>query len=1234
MSPDQPPPPKSIEQPTSPSFSTGDGRVEILITPSSQPPQEDPHARRRGHLVAAFNVYCVWETADTHQFFDDAIPPTLEMLRPWRVTRRYSWACDLRRGLPYLGSGLSAELNDPAWAAIPMRPPGDKQQITDNIAPDAPAPPPLHTLTTFTLDLRRGMLPWPDWKSSPRGWDPQAIINTRWAPDQQRDRSPSVRPQRYRLWVTSVDACDQESPPVAVNTGDHEASRPDSVDFLPVRRTSLPPPPPDPQTKQVVRSQRAAPDGSPSTAGLHLLIQWLAPQAAVDPGEDIEGPPPITVSPDDMTPHVHLLRRPLRRRLTIDEPSGANGLAASRAKRMMTVTYHPAILPVILRLCGDEGYEPWTPDTPPEIKKIGNAFQALCTIGNAGRGYEYVAVVGMQITSEAAASFWAPDVAEKRTIRYLEKHSDDQWTPTDGVTREFPRFGGPVTSAPVPFANPELPRGIARAATPPDGSDFLRASPVPAVPGFSRDAILTRLLGQRTYIDDNGTAIDPVPWPAPFDGAGWLTEGQRAMVERALMRIDATWDKDFVRTSKTLAIARAVLTAEFTTPAATKVADSRQHLTVGFRGLRFLRWSYDPPTALPLRDDEADVEKFRISFVRVPVDLSAAIVYQTATVVAEKVSAAPLEYAFDLPTTAPNLGDPELLPEQFRGFLTHGKPVLVRIEVAENPELLSTASIAARNPQIDENAVVASVNSVRRLGLGKPRWSLTFADERITLGASATFPMRARLRFYLSQPIAEADRQRGMSAETYNIPVPVGGGRREVCAWWVEGVSAQGTEAGYAPNGSAGPRRAAWMQEFGETIEPLPPEDGVVRITSNIDGSTDTLDPANPLHALYLPHGIATTDDALFSPRLVVTWRKTDPSHRIVLERERVVTAVTTLRTLVGLTPWRALEQIHNADPTAALTREQVAVLEETWLAGHAVEPETPIEPNAFAHIEPRAANPITGDLGLGMYLPHAGAKEPRPGFVDYWKLNRAADVGSLPMDTSAAYRYRLSSYLDIAADAPNDGGQLGAGRYLRSRPTPWTELIVPQTPPIVVVIGSMTATPAPVERDTPTIQFKCTAGNAGAADGKTRWFYRVILKRQCSSCIASDPTIAAQPGWVPVGSPLDLARGEATASVIDNRVERNGPNTEMKVTYRLYVLQFRLDDTGTERLVRVSGGTNHDSSQPDSPVEFDVRIPGSENPESEVIVHVPVDIDRGSSHELNRAFIFGRQRFLARVTS
>lgn len=208
---------------------TGDGLIQVLM-------QFDNTTTLH---AAGFNVYGMWESPETEQYFrDPTLQPVLQDLRRWLITRRYSVSRDLANSLSQ--AAISRLNQDPPSEPVFFRPSSatDHGPVNNQTFRGVPLPVNVQNpgALVFAFDLRRGT-------EFADGWDPRGRIDTSWSPRRRRDGNTSGdQPQGYRFWVTSIDTFGQESSPVPVRTADPSSEYQEEYIYRPVYRTPLPPP--------------------------------------------------------------------------------------------------------------------------------------------------------------------------------------------------------------------------------------------------------------------------------------------------------------------------------------------------------------------------------------------------------------------------------------------------------------------------------------------------------------------------------------------------------------------------------------------------------------------------------------------------------------------------------------------------------------------------------------------------------------------------------------------------------------------------------------------------------------------------------------------------------------------------------------------------------------------------------------------------------------------------------
>ena len=1095
---------------------TGDGQIEIVVTPGEYGEYK---------AVFGYNVYGMWESAETAHFFADGAPePTLDELRPWLVTRRYSHHLDLKSAFPDQGGRphpfVLAVLHDPPWSAQ-----FERAESTTDVYADlghavsggsgAPSPFPdvVHQAqTVWRTDLRVGMLS--EGAAPLPGWDPRGVPRLDWTPALLRDGRPLPQewrhPQRYRFWVTAADWFEQESAPVPVEAHDAAAGQPRDLRFAPLRRVPLNPPPADEEAKGIRR--RIAFD----VATRALTLEWETAFAAALGVRTPSADERAREDPQDLLGYAVLFRRHLRGMYAEGEKEGwEDGLGVAEKAD------HPVFrLPGWRRMEAERREAGWEPFARLEAVRppaTGHRWTARHPLVHGDTGYEYVAALGFVVPDERAF-LWAPNVVQGgsspgRCARVAVADEGGGFAEACEWVDETPRVSAIVLTAPVAVPNPQEPRGVTLKPAQP----FHLARPVLSPPGLERDRILRRVLGH-TFVNADGSPATVKDWA----GTGFeLGAGQAAMLVAAIARTEGVSAAD-----PALRPVLHLLAAELAAgaPTADTRPSLRQHPSVGFRGVQEIHWRYTPCGA-NAAEGEAEAVSFRIFAVRVPELAARAEAYATVRARGEQVGPRRVRLS-EIQTET----DGALAP-----LVAGAQPALAWIGRGDRDPVIS--NVATLRMQ-DGVAVLETDDDVPDAGGGAVRVLLFAAQPQWDL------PVRS-----LRQP------------EDYHLLLPVGGGSAEVAGWWVAGLSAQQRLTGSA-------RRPCVVRRFGPTIQPLPVVDLRVQVPS--DPELHRLDPA--ADRAWLPREVATVEDSRSFPRLVVSWsaadRNRDEIMVILREQKRVRDDDDQAKmfSLAARTAWEVLQEMDRAPEAAVFQRSDLDLI-SPWLLGRAVD-----TPGALASAFPtliaasrglsalRGVREIPVDTGTGRVR--------RPCLVDYYRYPTDTDPAAA-MDGNWQYRYVLQALVDLA---PGNGPPPpDEWRYLRSAPTLPSESHIPEPPPLEIMHTEGETVRLPATHP-PRVRFRISAVGAGLRASHAdlpegRWFYRIIVTRQLQFVLRTAPDRQTDTPWIEVGAPVEIVSG-GEGEIVDDRIERADARESLKWTYRVHAQQFfRADGTAHHEL-------------------------------------------------------------------
>jgi len=1170
-------------------FETGEGKVQILIKP--------PESVKGSKTVYAFNLYGMWEENSTARFFaDHPDEPKLDDLRPWRISARYSYTRDLAPAFPSGGASphkaLMEALADPPWFPILERPdkvyepappanpkPGGPDPAQPSTQPlNAPLPQVgRDNMTATSIDLRKGMLAG---SGAPAGvmvrWDPFGPLNTEWTPAKRRNNSDAgARPQRYRFWVTSVDAFEQESAPVPVRANDDQAGE-TAPSYIYTPRFRLPIGAP-PQLRDEATGALSLPRPSFDESSHTLTVSWETPfveRVAVD-GRAASQPPRIDKS--QLLARVALFRKRLLDRV---DSSQQKLLSISAADLSDEPQWRQAFAQMKER--GFEHFKTVDWIDPPMSGDVWIHGERLAW---ADRGFEYVAGVNFRIRGDIE-SFWAPNVTSASRRVVFQTLENGEFKPSLKYISEIPRSSDVSLTDATPIINDAEPRGatLPRAPNLPP-SVFAPARPVPAVARTRRDLVLLRLLSHG-FKDAAPNKEQDTGW---LDTGVYLTPGRAAMCESAIRRTfdPDLKDPDFVEhvlNSTELKEVRRLLAEEFGRQGAGKPLDDdgsiialrsssilAHHSTLGFRGIQTLNWSYKPFAAGSVDSSEAEAVAMRVYQVRVPIGNEDAVRYATFQGKADRTADGNFRFSQVEPCDV----------KAMEAIASLNQPAVCRLaaDANDHPQFLDVAGLDLTDP----------AHPVLRTAPPPP--------------GSPALSASVEVKVFGAQPISLVPVDDFEQEKAYSLALPVGGGEPEMFFWWVSSVSAQGREAG--------PKRRIGANLFGPmSIEPDPPLE--FESHAPTDPKLHKLDPQISSLKPFIPQWIwedkeQAEERAHNNPRLLLTWNDpssssaTDTSARIVIYRQwknvSEHSPQTGMPVLSGQarSAWQALKAVEAAKPGEEISTNDLTAL-KNWLLGETVAPEDEgaVEHDDLFIDETRGLSSTTGLVKLTVPSPDQsgqGTSKSRPGFIDYFYDNKNPRFA---MEGSRLYRYMGARAIDLD---PTDTYELPPGaKYLLSRPTNWTPFRLPETTATQIeLVGKPVQDPlAPSDSPVVVLLFTGTPPPAqhalayGVDPSQLReWSYQIIVRRRIDRGLPPGPDEAFEPQWIEVGTPGVLKYG-GTCTIYDLSLDRQDYDTVVNAVYRISVTQTAVvvDSDGTiveRRQVRNGAGTE---------VEITVTIP------------------------------------------
>ncbi len=1135
-------------------YSTGDGRVEIVIERSpSATVARSPRAIAPGSplapqtAVGGFNIYGMWEgLPETRPYFDDpSRNPTLDELKPWLITRRYSYLRDLKEAFPPIGgvahAALEQALAAPPWQPVLIAPTKvldlEKKEELPSFSPDGG--------TVFAFDLRKGMSSGID-NGLFIGWDGAAPASVLWSPERTRDGAaiPGAwnHPQRYRFWVTSVDAFDQESAPVPVRAEDADAGEMTAAFlFSPRRRAPLLGPPGSGEGFQL---------GLAFDMGASRLnVTFETPLENQVSGRTEATPVPPRVDKRALSAVVVIWRRRLTRR--IDDSTSVS----RRGLRTSTIPDLPQWADADASMRKD-GWRFFT-DLRVAAPASGDVWTASAVISDLmDSGWEYRAGVGFTVNNDRAPFFF-PNVPHTGTAGRVailaNRTASGSYERVEALVSETPRASDVAMTNAQAVPNHAPARAIAAST-----SRVWPALPIPAPPGIRRDVVLLRLLTNDFAEDD--VQLPRLPWR---DTGVVVTIGQARMSDAALERTHVD-GKPLPPGDPILHPTRAALAAAFTARE-TSGTPLRQHPTLGFRGLIDLRWHYVPLSARATSgaSPEAEAVRFRVYATRAPQDNAEGF----ATVLGSGQLTGADTYAITV-----TKGD----PEGWATIADQQVPTLVRILTADLSDMYGYVVDAGTNAGSQR-----FVRIERRAGETRP------------------LPATAALLLFAAQPISEVDTADFEMESDYRHLLPIGGGDPDVFAWWVVSVSAQGKEASRRDSPAA-------IELFVGTLEPQTP--AAFQVSPPTDFAAHRL-PANSTwvptdlttedDAKFSPRLVLTWAGAPRNSGLSI----------IVERDERAAASPARARARThSVSAWQAIQTLEAIPEGADVDVALLKAIADNWLMGSIVDVEgSPVK--VYEHVardDRRGRIDATDGLKRVPSQEPSVAVAPRmrPGVIDYFGRNGNPAV---VMDANWEFRYRLRFFTDLGPQLPIEWRFL-VSRPTEWSPWLLPETPPLDVRAVKSVKNETDTLKAPqvrfkfVPRQTAVLRAMKAFDDLAP---QQHWEFRVVVRRRVNVPLLNaglTPDV-----WIDVGGPVHI-QGSTAEELVDAEIERGWAGDRPQFSYRILVQQFLVVETPAgkvEKLVR--GFDIRQPNVGNCEVPVDVEMPVAPTSEVEMIQTIEI---------------------------
>ena len=1141
---------------------TGDGRIQFkFIKPDPKPfPQivsKSGHVidQKDSSIITGINIYGIWEPQNNSShlmayFIDQNLNPDIKELKPWLMTRRYSYFNDLK---PYFDS---ANKNITPNQLLPCKSPafqtpgevinlekiidiGTENEVIYEQMPNRRGTIQDEEVINFSFNIREGFknqyVP-----EIPLTWDKfpfDLTMEKNWKPALWKNNTLNTKPQGYRFWASSVDLFGQESIPIPIIN--IETSNSDVSNIFNFKyRTALEGPPSNTDIEN--RIAIAYTDNQPGS----LEIKWESPfegtlgnyESANIHGQIINQPG--RVEKNVLWANILYLRKAHQSDTNYFEDSQLNQFI-DKLLLTLPLEYQNDKWAIGLKELFRHNANWSVYKTFEKItnRNPGNIWHHKTTIQDIDKGFDYMALINFEITDTNKA-FWTSN-DPKRAMHIIEE-SDKKFnlykTNRLKIIHEMPSVSNIAFTDPIVVINKNIPRLI---ELPVDS--FLPAKPVLAIQGINRDQVLSNILiiPNSVKIIKVGDEMRKAVVFAKMDSNLLYTDGQLAMINAALQRstnnknIDLTVPQKILlneidNLNKKIFEFKTVDNQEYYLTIEKTRSDIVANDMIGFRGLKKVKFRYNSIFSNLLSyNGEAEAIKYQVFQTRIPIYGGTSPVESFQAM--EFIQKSPLKYT--------QLVFNDALPD------TYKVPMLVIIKYDDGFSVSELKSISVSNNKYD-------------LEIKQPLFSNS-SGKVITIS------------FIVPNQIYEKDMN--LNQDNYyeeDLLLPIGGGYMELFIWSIRTFSATGV-----PSKDA----RTFSQVFQTSILPPTP--------TNVSASAINLDEEKLKYSLdsktekkWLPTSLqsATKGELQIFPHTYLKWRVDNnlpPDVFLAIERDarkeehsfRTFHKITNCWELASRIEKNKLSDTDNTDGVLFLKylSKEDAISLYSWL-NNSVTIEVPGEmsiqnTDKVSFIGPESAlfyknSHLIANQGMRRDI------NGEPVVIDYFDDNEDLNFG---MTTLKSYNYRLSCYIDT--DPKNKLGYDNAeSRYLFSKPTEWTGWIRPSFPKISKIelkSNSFIGLPK-ADLFSPEVEFTFKfitnkAYDLRFAKSETpELYYRIIMKREIKNSISSHLEKPEGTAFFEIGEFLDIpviSDGKNTP-ILDKMLERENLKSEISLNYTVEI--------------------------------------------------------------------------------
>lgn len=1159
-------------------ISTGDGRVTFKTTKPDEKyfPVVRPDGtitEEKSSIITGVNIYSIWEPESSSSllskyFIDPNTNPTLDELKPWLVSRRYSFSKDIK---PYF---LASNQNINKLQSNPPKSPSFQKaseisntekiiNVTDDgrvlyeLMPKAKSEDGNGNICIYHLNIREGLknefIP-----ELPLTWD-KFPIETDWQPNKWRNGLSKNKPQGYRFWATSVDVFGQESEPIPIISKETSNSAPTKLFYFKFRSCLQPAP------SNTTEKQDFITSGFDETTN-RIKVKWESPFIG-SLGNSVEiqqtKPPLVDLSKKErikksnIVANVLYIRKPHNSE-SRDIPDNdldnfINGFIASLPTQLNNDKWKIGLKEIFKHNSNWSSFKSFvnlSNNNPNEV------WEHKLILQNIDKGFDYKILINFEIV-DTEKQFWL-NSDDKRNLYIVEQldsnvNSAYEYYQVKEI-QETPSISNLAFTDSLHVANKFAPRQLSI-----QQENFNFAKPILGIQGINRDLVLSNILTTPSIINEveiDGKLEKAVVFETNEQDI-LCTHSQNIMLDSALYRCNVnpkfnlTDTKNILRNefsnlNKKIFAEKSKSSEEryfiFTSESNKNIISND---LIGFRGLKHFKIRYNSIFSnFQSFKEESEATKFHIFQTRLRLNNNFDF----------SVSFRAVNFKISNNSKFEKVKfEPLVKPEEYN------VPITIAIKYTTGYVLAKIKPIETPVSKVSNEYVVEILEILYK--------------ERETSGSPIS------LSFILSNQILEKEIKISENLiYEEDLFIPVGGGSKELIIWSIMTSSSLGI---FSKN------IESKCQIFQSSILPPTPNNVFVAQINTVEEKEKyKLD--SRLHKKWLPNELQNLNDNLQRfPRNFIKWDIEDSlTDDIYLAIEREFRDEDSNRL-------KLLSEFKN-DWELALKIEKLALIDDknphgllllAWLSNTS---NSSLYNWLFESSEIKIPGEMASQINIGKFFvgPESKLSDPKlpllsglipdglsPSkvmFIDYFYDNvKLFDA----MDTFRSYNYRLSSYIDI--DPGDKFGIDSKQKYLYSKPSEWSGWVRP-TYPEIKIVEVLPQREVPNDLLTPQVEFNFILNEISLLKSQNfvpkKLFYQIIIKREIRNSISTLIDNPNRTSYIEVGEMLRIPTKPSQNipyRITDNNLERENIQSEMILNYKVEVSVIAIDSSDKTFVLR-----------------------------------------------------------------